>query len=238
MKELGIVTGLILFLGLFGYGAYKYVYPTISWNQKMTVVLDVDGTEVSGSSVSRVTVVFQPAWLPEMLPAELRFHAEAVDVAIPGEKHLFALLRSKQFNSFSYMLILPHRIFHDVDFDRHGGPRSGLDHAISRIRDERAVPPDLFPVFVVFSDLNDPSSVQIVNPDEFSTKIGGGISLKSVTFSITDQRAKEHLQEELPWLVNLRRGALIPHPSSPPLSLDPTHEVSTRDFLSIDHWRK
>ena len=34
---------------------YKFVYPTVTWHQKLTVEVDVDGRIVSGSSVVAVT---------------------------------------------------------------------------------------------------------------------------------------------------------------------------------------
>ena len=50
----------------------------------------------------------------------------------------------------------------------------------------RDVPRKYWPVLVTFTDISDPTSVQLVDPDDLSAVFGEGFALRAVTLEITD----------------------------------------------------
>ena len=72
-------------------------------------------------------------------------------------------------------------------------------------------------MLVTFGDLNDPTSVERVDPDDLAATFGEGVSLKRITVQITDDPVTTGIEKRLVWL------SKYPEPS-----LDPTH--GPRDF--------
>lgn len=69
---------------------------------------------------------------------------------------------------------------------------------------------DNYPYFVHFRDINDPKSVEQVDPDDLAKTFGPGVKLKSFTLQMTDEPVTEGIEKRLGWLSEYaRRGARL-----------------------------
>jgi hypothetical protein len=59
-----------------------------------------------------------------------------------------------------------------------------------------------YPMLVTFGDLDDPTSVEEVDPDDLAATFGGDVSLKRITVRITDGPVTGGIEERLAWLAD------------------------------------
>jgi hypothetical protein len=100
--------------------------------------------------------------------------ASFVEVA-PGH-YLFALL-GEDMEDLAF----------DVFFDRKGRDQKELADQIEVLRATREVPREHYPLLVTFDDINDPTTVKRVDPDDLAASFGPGVSLNRITLTITDE---------------------------------------------------
>jgi hypothetical protein len=97
MKPILILVAIVI-IGLFAFSA-MFGGQTISWNQRLTVVVQTPAGEVSGSAVTKVTNtdttggVFQP---PEARRVISKVWGEAVAIEVLPGRWLFALLSGRE----------------------------------------------------------------------------------------------------------------------------------------------
>ena len=89
MKKLIILLAIPLLI----YGAYKLAYPTYSWNQKLTLVVDTPEGVKTGASVINIWVRYRPLILPDAGSVSHGLRGEATVVDLGGGRTLFALLQ-------------------------------------------------------------------------------------------------------------------------------------------------
>ena len=63
-----------------------------------------------------------------------------------------------------------------------------------------AVDPEHYPMLVTFEDLDDPTSVNKINPDDLAASFGEGVELKRITVQLTDDPVTTGIDERLEWL--------------------------------------
>ncbi|HBM06154.1 MAG TPA: hypothetical protein DD369_11230, partial [Erythrobacter sp.] len=61
-----------------------------------------------------------------------------------------------------------------------------------------------YPMLVTFGDLDDPASVERVDPDDLAATFGEGVRLKRITVQITDDPVTSGIEQRLGWLGNIR----------------------------------
>jgi hypothetical protein len=160
-----------------------------SWTIRYRLTLDVAvGDEVkSGSSVIEVT--FESTWLnPEALgPWWPTVKGEAVAVDLGSRGVLFTLLVADETRaSGSDGSDPPPSFLVDAFYGRVGqgnATRQMLSEVKSR-RDVVEAPPGLLPMLVRFRDINDPKSVERVDPDDLAKSFGTDVKLVRVTAQI------------------------------------------------------
>ena len=70
---------------------------------------------------------------------------------------------------------------------------------------EELVCPEGAPEWLVtFGDLDDPTSVEEVDPDDLAATFGEGVSLKRITVQMTDDLVTTGIEERLGWLGKIR----------------------------------
>lgn len=185
---------------------------TYSWRYRMTVEVDTPEGLVMGSSVFTVDLTFSPSD-----PKRTRYssHAElngqSVILDFGNKGKVFSTIRV----SDSY---LPHYAFS-------GPPIRTLKGAeyYSQLKGMAALAPDYYPMFVRFTDIHDPLSVQLVRgnhatdgknkppyvfQDNFSKIFGEGVRLKKIYIAMTDEDASTGILEVLPLLKKIKYGHL------------------------------
>lgn len=172
---------------------------------RVTVAVDDRGVVRSGSGVWSLTLTKSIA--PLVSPYKSRFQGEAVAVELPGRGTLFALFKSVE--------MYPENLFGDLRRPRTGPPRfsdrvEDLQHikemAGASARLDCINPPWIgvkCPTLIRFRNMNDPTTIEVIDPSGLSESFGKDVHLKSVTVQITDDPVTVGIEKVLPWLKNL-----------------------------------
>ncbi|WP_298307471.1 hypothetical protein [uncultured Erythrobacter sp.] len=176
------------------------------YRYRLTVEVETPEGHKTGSSVIEVQqTVMRPGSSPGNVGVSRRVRGEAVAVDLPGDQTLFALLRSENnvdWASYVYVYLkpaAPEKEFVDQ-----------LDDVLE-VKGERQLPRmwppvawleerSAYPMMVTFGDLDDPTSVQRVDPDDLAASFGEGVELKRVTVELTDEPVTTGIEERLGWL--------------------------------------
>jgi hypothetical protein len=171
------------------------------YRYRLTVEIDTPEGVKTGSSVIEVNKL-----TASTVRTKLKGEAVAVDLGKRGT--MFALLRSERDNGWAG------RIMQMLVTD----PRDGSDiedrlEAVARDRKKRVVPRyfgkefgkpiSAYPMLVTFEDLDEPTSVTRVDPDDLATSFGEGVSLKRITVQVTDDAVTTGIEEKLGWAEKL-----------------------------------
>jgi hypothetical protein len=174
----------VAFRGCFG-GA------STSWNQRLTLVVETPQGEVSGSSVTRVSVTYfagGEAISGREVGYDLTGEAAVVEV-LPG-RYLFALIGGSE------------ELFAAAAKERFKGMRRGeWLFAIPGQTEPVTLTGDLIPMLVAFDDITKPETVREVDPADLAAVFGEGVRLKAVTLEITEEAVTEgRVEGVLGWL--------------------------------------
>jgi hypothetical protein len=186
----------------------------VSWHQKLTVIIDTPRGEVRGSSVTRVENVTSKGTLvlPEARGTRSYWTGEAVAVEVTPGKWLFALLEGEGGADAG------HWVYAAYDLNAALAPNGypSYEAAMAKLRAQPMnvpvpLPTDGLPVMVTFGDINDPASVQRVDPADLAASFGRGVSLKAVTLETTDEPVTEgRVAAVLGWLGPYPEAPLLP----------------------------
>lgn len=198
LKRLLLILAILVLLAALAMGAFFLAWPTIWWKQKMTVTVETPQGEMSGSSVVRSLVSYEPHFLPDIGYFHYSWHGEAVTVALPDGRYLFALLGHPPRRAETvFKDSLPE---HWSKADDHG---RAYFRKLSSLRESRAVPPEALPVFVTFTDPADPATIAEVDPEDLAASFGPGYALTSVTLEIIGEpMTKGEVEKVLGWMRN------------------------------------
>jgi len=187
----GVLVLLILIAMLLGY--FKIKYPEYSWHQKLAIEVETPSGLKGGASVVSL-LVGTHAFVPGGARGFKRLRGEATVVEVAPGQYLFGLLKDQD--------NLTQRVF-DNHPDRRGDTFDEAFGRLSSLRETRAVPKKYYPLLVTFTDINDPSSVQRVDPDDLATHFGPGVKLKTITLEITNEPVtRGRVEKVLGWLDN------------------------------------
>lgn len=195
--------------GLFGerFPSYRY---------RLTVEVDTPEGVKRGSSVIEVDLGRTGAKsLPVGNVLKWDIHGEAVVVDLGARGTMFALLESPDSRDWAFwnmFSLLPPR--------DSGSSKDGQVEQIERmlaITGRRQLPRwdvaggqrfDNYPLLVRFANLDDPKSVQRIDPDNMAASYGPGVRLRGITVErTTDPRGPNLILERLKWLKS-HRGSL------------------------------
>jgi len=145
------------------------------------------------------------------------FRGEAVSVKLPNERYLFALLNNGQSLDMPNLIgrtFYPGGRQSGEPFRKVGDPPLEMP-AIARGLNEPGKP-----LLVTFRNLDDPSSVERVDPENLAAAFGPGYALSRITVEVTEEPVTVGLEKRLTWLRS-HRGTLKPNP--------PRHLIDSRD---------
>ncbi|WP_294982607.1 hypothetical protein [Tabrizicola sp.] len=190
---------LVLFLtlrALFGGG-------TVSWNQRLTLVIETPQGEARGSAVTRVENVTSKGALvlAEAWGTRSYWTGEAVAVEVLPGKWLFALLEGESGTDTG------HWVYAAYDLNEALAPNGhpSIEAATSKLWAQPMnvpvpLPADRMPMMVSFGDITKPETVRKVDPEGLAAVFGEGVRLKAVTLEITDEPVTEgRVGEVLGW---------------------------------------
>jgi hypothetical protein len=219
----GVITlmaGLVVMLSACGSTLPDYRY-------RLTVEVETPEGLKTGSSVVEVsTSTTSSTSIPSPGAVRHRLNGEAVTIDLGQRGTLFALLRSDVEVDWPTNLLF--RLAPAVRVDDENGKYDS--DASFRARYEAMlqnrgliVLPKTFqnnrvlsdmparPMLVRFRDINDPTTVERVDPDDLAASFGEGVKLRRVTVQLTDDPVTTGIEKRLGWL-KYQRGSLIPIP--------------------------
>lgn len=159
------------------------------WRQRLVLEVETPTGVVSGGSVVAVYTGTGPKWLPGEgrggMGRTVEGEASFVEIA-PG-KHLFALLDSGGAAELALTLFFPNSSLNTFErAERLETLRETREVSRERYTSPRRRLFEPYPKLVTFTDINDPASIRLVNPDDLATAFGPGVKLKRITLEITD----------------------------------------------------
>jgi len=213
-----LMAGLVVLLSGCGTALPDYRY-------RLTVEVETPEGLKTGSSVIEVsTSMTSSTSIPSPGAVRYSLSGEAVTVDLGQHGTLFALLRSDVDGDWATNLLF--RLAPDVGAvrDENGKRDSGASFRAryeAMLQDHRLIVlpktfPDVAflkdiparPMLVRFRDINDPTTVERVDPDDLAASFGEGVKLRRVTVQLTDDPVTEGIIKELPWLAN-QQGGLV-----------------------------
>lgn len=184
-----------------------------SYRYRMTVEVETPEGLRSGSSVMEVGGYINSQFAPGEARGRSVQHVtgEAIRVAMPGGKMLFALMVSDR--DADYMASAALTAAATESWYRQKLSRQERQYRLDRFLSvPRAIPRiyrrtpskigifDNYPIFVTFGDRGDPQSLKRVDPDNLSATFGNGVRLKRITVQLTDDPVTRQIRRYLPWI--------------------------------------
>lgn len=187
MKGCLIAIGIVVSLVLIGISSCWLAYGPTHIRYRLTIDVKDGDTVRSGTSV--IEVVYRVA-LPifrgsDGLNWDASVHGYAVTIDLGAKGLLFAVFRVGDDGNFSmgeipivaYGLKKPYNSAEQVQADL---------IQLKRKRGWVEVPKDVLPTLIRFRNIDDPSSVEQVDPSNLAASFGAGVELKSVMLELTE----------------------------------------------------
>ena len=180
------------------------------YRYRLTVEVETpEGLKTRSSVIEVKQRLVRPGSSPANMAVERRVRGEAVAVDLPGGRTLFALLRSDNnvdWASYVMQTLAPH-----TDSETFAQQLDNMLLLEGEIVLPRTFPPvghleerSAYPMLVTFGNIDDPASVERVDPDDLAFTFGDGVSLKRITVQVTDDPVTTGIEQRLGWLGNIR----------------------------------
>jgi hypothetical protein len=175
------------------------------FRERFTLVVDTPEGKVSGSSVTEHETVFQDGWVGGMAGHSRIFRtrgeATVVDLGVRGL--LFALLaRDDERKNSSQPGGYEHLFFVNIK-GRSDKELALFIDTLNRTRPTSDIPIENVSLLIHFRDLNDPKTVERVDPSNLAASFGAGVALARATIEIVDEPLTTGIETRLPWLQRL-----------------------------------
>jgi hypothetical protein len=199
VKIIGIA--LAVFVAL--YAGYSFAFPTVTVRYRLAIEVDADGQTYVGSGVLEAAHSKGIPWMSNyssVKHTDVKGEAVAVDIGSRGT--LFVLLTQGK-GPYSE----PGRTLPKAFGFRNGYVNPPPAPDFQRLRElsgRKEVATEDLPLLVRFRDINDPKTVERVDPDNLAASFGGGAYLKRATVEITRERITKGIEKKLAWLATLR----------------------------------
>ncbi len=219
-----------------------------TWHEKLTLEVETPEGLKTASSVQKIVwrhshgdLVFHEA---RGVFSSAKGEAAILEI-VPG-KYLFALFKgargAEQFRDVGmYYADLANMLRKANPSQAHPHYKLSIKENVRIIKSPKGRPFALskqyYPLLVTFKDINDPTSVQQVDPDNFAATFGPDIKLKSITLEITDEPVTTGKAEKvLGWFYNVDR--IVPKSQVASYYSRKEPIPSKGDFISYSLWRK
>lgn len=187
----------------------------VSWNQKLTLVVETPHGEVTGYGITSIRFAFKEdaIFFAPGYGSNSDQNGEAAFVEVAPGKFLFALIEEK--NKFLAVEAL-------IPADKRD-PYKAATEAVAASRIKVELSRSLYPMLVTFGDVNVPASVKEVKPGDLEAVFGAGYHLKSINLEITDEAVNEvKIETILNWIGRYRGkyldGGITTNPQNSNLS--------------------
>jgi len=197
---------------------YQHEYPTCTFRYKLTAEVQTPDGVKTGSSVLEVSYSHNGDWGGGPHPA-LTLTGQATYIDLGSGKNLFLLLTNRDSGRNSQMdnrdgnfehaggaltaFSLPIKIF-GLEWFYGQEPKLCSDLAIASASGPIVVPIGNLPTLVTFSDINDYTSVKVVQPSELETDIGMGYKLLDARIEAANEPVSHNIEQILTWWTTIK----------------------------------
>lgn len=185
--------------------ACSLLFPQWTYRYRLTVDVEQNGRLYSGSSVILVRREKGIGGVGG------NFKGEAVSINLGDGKTLFALLRGDNLGE-----LWPLSVAHKAFAGRLNTSSMTDDEALTRLTrlkgESAVISTTNYPLLVTFRSLDDPSTVELVDPRDLASRLGQGTRLKRITIQITDDPITYGIGDKLRWLGRFPEPALVTDP--------------------------
>jgi hypothetical protein len=201
MKLLGIVAVIAVGLWL----AWGWIFPSGALRYRLTIEVEVDGKIYSGSGVIEARYEIPPRWMLGANRVVPSVRGEAVVVDLGERGVLFALLRGVPVEeSRGYVADATAMPLKEFNVTGSGGVDDSVLRKMGNLKARAEIPPSRLPMMVRFRNLDDPKSVERVNPSDLSASFGLNTRLLRVTIETTRDGVTSGIETRLKWLKGLK----------------------------------
>ena len=201
---LTMATALMASLALTGCAQAEEATP--DYRYRLTVEIDTPEGLRSGSSVIEVEQSMGSTAMSGFgRRLARRVRGEAVAVDLPDGRTLFALLRSDDNHDWASSIM--QSLAPDIEGEPWGERFDNVLLLEGKIALPRTLPPvgpregrSAYPMLVTFGDLDDPTSVDQIDPDDLVATFGKGYEIERITVPLTDDPVTVGIEERLGWL--------------------------------------
>jgi hypothetical protein len=175
---------------------FKAQYPSFTYRYRLTISATVNNEVRSGSSIIEVKVSKQPMLLTEV-PIVQAVKGEAVFVDLGDNRDLIALLASGPLarnTDFPQQVVPQHlklNLFNERDWAQ-----------LRNLRGRWELGAGELPTLMTFTDLTNPATGKVVQPNDFSTVFGSTVRFDRATIEIISDQGEpisHSIAEKLPW---------------------------------------
>jgi hypothetical protein len=186
------------------YLIYSSAVPSETVRYRLTLEADIDGKSAVGSGVIEVTRQDTTSVFRTMGGFGAIVKGEAVALDLGDRGTAFALLHGRkphvaEDDSFPSYVIF--KAFENVLPKTADGIMQM--RTLKQRKPKAEIPFQLLPLLVRFRDIDNPTSVEQVDPNNLSASFGHGVSLRRATIEITDDPVTTGIEARLKWLKNL-----------------------------------
>jgi len=187
--------------------------PARRFRERLTLYVETPEGEATGSSVTEHETGFQDGWLGGMaghsLVDGMRGEATVVDLGKRGL--LFALLSPDKTRKGSggpggYEYAVFSDLNEQARSDANGNEDKRIAYfidSLNRLKPSGDISPRNLSLMVRFRDVNDPRTVERIDPENLAASFGAGVWLKRATIEIVDEPLTTGIEKRLPWLDGL-----------------------------------
>jgi hypothetical protein len=201
---------LVIAVAAGGYLAWASMFPSETVRYRLTIEATVDERPASGSGVIEVTRQDTTA-IGSMGGTGFSVKGEAIGVDLGARGQFFALLRGPNIGRSEDRSFPPYLILEAFSgqLDKRTSVIEQM-RTLNKLRPKTHLPTTLLPMLVRFRNINNPGSVEKVDPDNFAAIFGAGVKLQRAAIEITQDPVTTGISRRLPWLDALakRGGAL------------------------------
>ena len=167
---------------------------------RLTYEVDVDGEMRSGTGVVQIRVVeqnnvFSPSYIG------FQVTGEAVVVDLGNGDYLFSLLAGKiaEVSGWGSHATTPDKLIM-LAFRGQSNSIPNSYRMLMETKPSVDLPFELLPVLATLEDINDPTSLRLVDPDDLAAHFGANVSLERATIEITsDPVTRGQVAEYFVW---------------------------------------
>ena len=200
MKKLAIILAAVIVVP---YLIFQFLYPSVTHRYRLTLVADDNGKTVTGSGVIEASYWKKSQFMGAHGEYGNSARGETVVVDFGRKDQLFALLKEGTDSRSAPQWI----VYPAFGIGRTSPPDQEL-RQLRAVTDKAELDFTLLPMLVRFHDINDPKTVERVDPNNLAASFGPGVKLVKATIEITRDPVTTGITNRLTWLRSLKGGYL------------------------------